>query len=126
MVNYNKKEIIMIKKIFINLMEIIITLLINALVVGGICYALNYRTLSAYSDGLFYSSGIYFLLFLITISGASYGLRGNAMYSHILSINEGGREKAVNDFMDSNYKGLSFPVKMIFVTLITFLISKAI
>lgn len=48
------------------------------------------------------------------------------MYSHILSINEGGRKKAVNDFMDSNYKGLSFPVKMVFITLIIVLISKVI
>lgn len=35
------------------------------------------------------------------------------MYSHILSINNEGREKADNDFSEDNYEKLSFPIKML-------------
>lgn len=112
----------MIKKLGLNLISILMVFIINALVFGAACYLLGYKTMDVYKDVLLYSSDIYLVLFLFTISGSAYSLRGSAMYSHILSINNEGREKAVNDFSEANYKKLGFPIKMLCVALLNILV----
>lgn len=99
-----------------SILGIILILVINALVVGGIVYFFNLGDLNAFKNGLLYSSSIYFVLFLFSISSGVEGIAARPMYES--SVGSGGLKGSTENYFKAKTVIMSFPVKMLAVTII--------
>ena len=103
-------------KTFSSILSVILILVINALVVGGIVYLFNLGNFNAFKNGLLYSSSIYFILFLFSISSGVEGIAARPMYES--SVGSGGLKGSTENYFKAKTVLMSFPVKMLAVTII--------
>ncbi len=104
-----------------NIINLVLIIVINILVVGLGCFLFNFRTIEAFKTGLLYSCGVYFMLFLMTISGGVKGFTGRPLYE--ASVGSGGLRKANEEFYRNDRVIMSFPIRMLFVSFITAMIT---
>lgn len=104
-----------------NMINLVLIIVINVLVVGLGCFLFNFRTIEAFKTGLLYSCGVYFMLFLMTISGGVKGFAGRPLYE--ASVGSGGLRKANEEFYRNERVIMSFPIRMLIVSFITAMIT---
>lgn len=110
------------KLVLRNAGNVILITLVNIFIVTAICFFLKFNSLTYYKYGLFAISGLYFLVFIFSITrGSTHYNRGGCSYVNFYTDKMRFRPRNCEGI--SYYKLYNFEIRMISIFITTALIA---